>query len=93
MIELLDSPAIESRLAELPAWRREGDTLVCDIVLKDFAEALDYVNRVGSLAEAAQHHPDIDIRWNRVRLVLTTHSRGGLTEKDFSLAEQIEALE
>ena len=92
MIEILDSPAIESRLAELPAWHREGETIVCVRVLKNFAEALDFVQRVGALAEAANHHPDIDIRWNKVRLVLSTHSRGGLTDLDFSLARQIEDL-
>jgi 4a-hydroxytetrahydrobiopterin dehydratase len=93
MNEVLDSPAIESRLSELPAWHREGDTIFCQRVLKNFAESLDFVQRVGALAEAADHHPDIDIRWNKVRLVLSTHSKGGLTELDFSLAAQIEALD
>jgi len=84
------------RLAEgfltVPAWRRQGDAIVRTFQFPDFPAAVTFVNQVAPLAEAAAHHPDIDIRWNRVTLLLTTHDAGGLTEKDFSLARQIDAV-
>jgi 4a-hydroxytetrahydrobiopterin dehydratase len=61
-------------------------------VLKDFAAALAWVNQVGALAEASNHHPDIAISWNRVTLTLSTHSAGGLTQFDLDLAAQIDGL-
>jgi 4a-hydroxytetrahydrobiopterin dehydratase len=70
-------------------WQREGESLVANLELKDFAEAMKFVNRVAEKAEKANHHPDIDIRWNKVRLVLSTHSEGGITQKDLDLARQI----
>jgi 4a-hydroxytetrahydrobiopterin dehydratase len=76
------------RLAALPGWQIENGELVRTFAFKDFVEALRFVNRVGEAAEKAGHHPDIDIRYNRVRLALITHDAGGLTEKDFQLASQ-----
>jgi 4a-hydroxytetrahydrobiopterin dehydratase len=73
-------------------WERHDDELVTKHTSDDFAGSLAFVNAVGALAEAADHHPDIDIRWNVVRLALTTHSDGGLTAKDLDLAAQIDAL-
>jgi 4a-hydroxytetrahydrobiopterin dehydratase len=73
-------------------WTREGDLLVTSVKLRDFAAALEFVNAVGAAAEAANHHPDIDIRWNRVNLALTTHDAGGLTNFDLALAARIDAL-
>jgi 4a-hydroxytetrahydrobiopterin dehydratase len=74
-------------------WRREGDEIVRDWKLADFAGAMRFVNRVADLAEEADHHPDILVHgWNRVRLSLTTHSAGGLTEADFGMAERIDSL-
>ena len=73
----------------VPGWENNGEEITRTYKFKDFAEALAFVNRVGQLAEAADHHPDIDIRYNKVRLVLSTHSAGGLTSKDFALARQI----
>jgi 4a-hydroxytetrahydrobiopterin dehydratase len=73
-------------------WTREGDALVTTVGLHDFAAALAFVNAVGAAAEAANHHPDIDIRWNTVRLVLTTHDSGGLTLLDLALAAVIDRL-
>ena len=73
-------------------WRREGNELVKTWSGKDFAAALAYVNLVGALAEEANHHPDIDIRWNKVTLRLSTHSAGGLTQADLDLAVQVDAL-
>ena len=73
----------------VPGWENNGREITRLYKFKDFAEALNFVNKVAGLAEAADHHPDIDIRWNKVRLTLSTHSAGGLTEKDFALARQI----
>jgi 4a-hydroxytetrahydrobiopterin dehydratase len=74
------------------AWERQGDQLIKITKAKDFAGALALVNEVGRLAEAADHHPDIDLRWNEVTLRLTTHSAHGLTEKDLALARSIDEL-
>ena len=73
-------------------WAREGDVLVTTVKLHDFAAALQFVNAVGAAAEAANHHPDIDIRWNTVRLALTTHDSGGLTLLDLALAGAIDRM-
>jgi 4a-hydroxytetrahydrobiopterin dehydratase len=74
-------------------WRREGEAIVRDLQFEDFAAAMAYVNRVAELAEEANHHPDILVHgWNKVRLTLTTHSEGGLTDNDFRMAERIDAL-
>ena len=73
-------------------WSREGDVLVTTVTLHDFAAALSFVNTVGAAAEAANHHPDIDIRWNKVRLSLTTHDSGGLTLLDLALAGAIDRM-
>ena len=89
---MLSEAEIEQRLAD-SAWTREGDAIVREWRLADFAAALAFVNRVGELAEAANHHPDILLHgWNRVRLELSTHSQGGLTEADFALAAQLDGL-
>jgi 4a-hydroxytetrahydrobiopterin dehydratase len=75
-------------------WRREGEALVCDREFADFAAAMAWVNRVAEAAEAANHHPDILVHgWNKVRLTLTTHSAGGLTDADERMARTIDALE
>jgi 4a-hydroxytetrahydrobiopterin dehydratase len=88
----LDDAAVTTGLASLPGWTRQGDEIVKTYQLGNFVEALAFVGRVGELAEAAGHHPDIDIRYNRVRLALTTHDQGGLTENDLALAKQIEGV-
>ena len=92
MAELLSDIAIQRELGSLAGWSRRGDVLTRTYTFRNFMQAMDFVNRVAGLAEEANHHPDIDIRWNKVILVLSTHSQGGLTEKDFSLAEQINSL-
>jgi 4a-hydroxytetrahydrobiopterin dehydratase len=71
-------------------WERVGDELHTTVTLHDFTAALAFVNAVGAAAEVANHHPDIDIRWNSVRLALTTHSAGGLTVLDLALAAAID---
>jgi 4a-hydroxytetrahydrobiopterin dehydratase len=74
-------------------WRSEGDALVRDFELGDFAGAIAFVNRVADAAEAADHHPDILVHgWNKVRLTLSTHSEGGVTDKDHELARTIDGL-
>ena len=83
---------IAAALAGLPGWTREGDALVQRFTFATFAEGIRFVDRVAALADAADHHPDIDIRWTTVTMRLSTHSAGGLTEKDFTLASQIDAV-
>ena len=74
-------------------WSEDGDALVRDFQFKDFAGAMAFVNKVADLAEEANHHPDILVHgWNNVRLTLSTHSEGGVTEKDRALAERIDQL-
>ncbi|MGA3101945.1 MAG: 4a-hydroxytetrahydrobiopterin dehydratase [Terracidiphilus sp.] len=89
---VLSPDAAQSRLAQLPGWQIESGELVRTFEFKDFVAALKFVNRVGALAEEAGHHPDIDIRYNRVRLALISHDAGGLTVKDFDLAAQVQNL-
>lgn len=86
----LSDSDVQRRL-EGTEWRREGDAIVRDWKLPDFSAAMAFVDRVAELAEDANHHPDILVHgWNRVRLTLTTHSEGGLTEADFALAGRID---
>ena len=82
----------QSRLAGLSGWKIEAGELVKTFQFKDFVASLHFVNRVGELAERAGHHPDFEIRYNRVRLALSTHDAGGLTQKDFDLAAQAQKL-
>jgi 4a-hydroxytetrahydrobiopterin dehydratase len=87
----LDTPAIKAALAAVPEWKKKGSAIARTYAFKDFVVAMKFVNAVAKLAEKAQHHPDIDIRWNKVSLLLTTHDAGGLTEKDFALATKADA--
>jgi 4a-hydroxytetrahydrobiopterin dehydratase len=81
------------RMASDSVWRQEGETLVRDYEFDDFRGAMAFVNRVADAAEAANHHPDILIHgWNRVRLAVTNHAEGGLTDADFALADRIDEL-
>jgi 4a-hydroxytetrahydrobiopterin dehydratase len=88
----LNPSEIKERTDALPGWQIEGGELVKTFAFKNFLEALAFVNRVGEAAESAGHHPDIDIRYNRVRLALITHDAGGLTDKDFQLAAHASKL-
>ncbi len=90
---LLSEEQIEQHL-QGSEWRRDGEQIVREWKLADFAAAIERVDRVAELAEAANHHPDILIHgWNKLQLTLSTHSEGGLTEADFALAAQIDALD
>jgi len=88
----LDDDAAAARLAELPGWERMGDEIVRTFDCGDFPSAVAFVVRVGFLAEAKDHHPDLDVRWKRVKVALTTHDLGGLSDWDFELAAQIDAV-
>ena len=90
MAELLDDQEIRTRLDDLPGWTREGDAIRKTFTLDSFLEAIAFVNRIAERAESADHHPDIDIRYDRVACALSTHSEGGLTHKDFDMAKQID---
>ncbi len=90
MVDRLDDAAIEARLAGLPGWSRAGDEIRKEFPRASFPAAIAFVVQVGFLAEAADHHPDIGIRWRTVHLALTTHDASGLTARDFDLAEQID---
>ncbi|MFD2419202.1 4a-hydroxytetrahydrobiopterin dehydratase [Amycolatopsis pigmentata] len=90
MAELLTDQEISDALTKLPDWQREGESIVRTAELAGFPQAMEVVNRVAELAESVNHHPDIDIRWRTVTFRLSTHSAGGLTVKDISLAEQID---
>jgi 4a-hydroxytetrahydrobiopterin dehydratase len=91
-MELLTHDQINAELTAVPAWTRDGNSIITVTTRKDFRDALLYVGAVAYLAETASHHPDIAISWNQVTLTLSTHSAGGLTAKDFALARQISAL-
>jgi 4a-hydroxytetrahydrobiopterin dehydratase len=88
----LSADEIASHLANLPGWKVENGELTRTFTFKDFSAALAFVNRLGERAEDVRHHPDIDIRYNRVRLGLVTHDAGGLTRKDFDLAAVADKL-
>src|SRR5215211_8005006 len=89
----LDDTAVEEGLQRLPGWERRGNQIVKSFVREDFAQAMVFVNEVATAAEAAGHHPDIDIRWNKVTLALSSHAEGGLTDRDFQLAARIQELD
>ncbi len=91
-MSILDHAAVEQALQELPGWERTGDVIAKTFVHDDFRSAMTFVNRVADAAEATGHHPDIDIRYNKVTLALTSHSAGGLTSNDTALAHRIQRL-
>lgn len=89
---LLDDAQVNDFLTDSPQWERDGDSIVRTFEFGDFTEAMGFVTSVALKAEKANHHPDIDIRWNKVALRLSTHSEGGLTEQDTDLAEAIDSI-
>ena len=92
-MSLLTKDEIAQHLSSLSGWMQEGNQIAKQFQFKDFAEALAFVNKVGAEAEKMDHHPDIFIySWNKVKITISTHSEGGITKKDFQLAEKIEAL-
>jgi 4a-hydroxytetrahydrobiopterin dehydratase len=89
---LLDDTEIRAQLDALRGWTRDGDTIRKTYTLDSFPEAIAFVNRIADIAQRADHHPDVDIRFDRVSCSLSTHSEGGLTRLDFDLARQIDAV-
>jgi 4a-hydroxytetrahydrobiopterin dehydratase len=83
---------IKSALVKIPDWKKKDAVISRTFQFKDFPAAVKFVDAVAVAAEQAWHHPDIDIRWNKVTLALTTHDASGLTEKDFELARKFDAL-
>jgi 4a-hydroxytetrahydrobiopterin dehydratase len=88
----LSTAQIKKALTSAKAWKKKGSALTRTFQFKDFPAALRFVNAVGRKAEKEWHHPDIDIRWNKVTLALTTHDAGGLTKKDFELARKFDRI-
>lgn len=89
---LLDDQTIRTRLDGIDGWTRDGDVIRKTYTLDSFPEAIAFVNRIADVAQKADHHPDIDIRFDRVACALSTHSQGGLTAMDFDLARTIDAV-
>ena len=89
---LLDEEARTAFIREHPDWSIDGEELSRTFVNADFNAAMGFVTRVAIAAEVADHHPDIAIRWNKVTLTLTTHEKGGLTERDTALASQVDGF-
>ena len=88
----LNSSEIESRLQDLEDWHLEGDAIKRKLEFDDFLEAIEFINRIATLADSADHHPEIFNVYNRVELLLTTHDSGGLTHRDFDLAQEIDRV-
>ena len=88
----LDDRMVSAKLQSMPKWKLEDGQLVRRAEFHNFIDAMQFVNSVAELAEGAGHHPDIDIRYNKVKLALMTHDAGGLTERDFDLAGAIDSL-
>jgi 4a-hydroxytetrahydrobiopterin dehydratase len=91
-MSLLSSEMVQEKLRSLPHWKLEGKEIVRRWEFPDFVQAMAFVNQVAEKAEKAGHHPDIDIRYNKVRLALISHDKGGLTERDMKMAQAIDSL-
>ena len=89
---LLEDPDIERRLGDLPGWEREGDAITKTFERGDFVGSVRFIDSLVEPAESMNHHPDLEISWNEVKVSITNHAEGGLTEADFALAGEIEAL-
>jgi 4a-hydroxytetrahydrobiopterin dehydratase len=91
-MRLLSDDEIRTGLADLPGWERRDGEIEKTYEMPSFPDAIAFVTRVGFLAEKADHHPDLDVRWRKVRVKLSTHSEGGITDKDLALARGIESV-
>jgi 4a-hydroxytetrahydrobiopterin dehydratase len=90
--DLLSDEEIESRLAELAGWEREGDVIAKTFERGDFVGSVEFVKALVEPAEGMNHHPDLEISWDKVKVSITNHAAGGLTGNDFELAAKIDAL-
>lgn len=91
-MDRMSEAEIASALEALPEWSESGGEINRTYQLKDFIESMKFVNAIAAAAEADQHHPDILVRWNKVRLSLSTHDAGGITEKDFAMAIRADSI-
>ncbi|MBI5808266.1 MAG: 4a-hydroxytetrahydrobiopterin dehydratase [Ignavibacteriales bacterium] len=92
-MKLINIEEINKKLQDLPGWSLVDNSIQKEFTLKDFVDALGFLMKIGFLAERHDHHPDLLLHsWNKVKIIISTHSEGGLTEKDFNLAEQIEKI-
>ncbi len=92
-MQVLDQTAINKKLDALKGWEFKNNQIGKEYELKDFKEALGFVNKIGERAEEMDHHPDIFLHdWNKVKITVSTHSAGGVTENDFKLAQKIENI-
>lgn len=91
-MSVLAPEMVQESLRSLPQWKLEGKEIVRHYQFSDFAAAMVFVNQVAEQAEKAGHHPDIDIRYNKVRLALVSHDKGGLTRRDMGMAKTIDTL-
>ena len=87
----LSDDAVREQLGSRPGWSRQGDAIVREYEAPSFRAVIDFVGRIADAAEAANHHPDLDIRYRRLVVVLSTHDEGGITDKDFALAAELDA--
>lgn len=92
MSDLIPASELKTFLKQVPVWEHDKKKIERVFEFDDFTDAMDFVNQVAEIAEESEHHPDIEVKFNKVKLVLTTHSKGGLTELDFELAEKIDTL-
>ena len=92
MAELLTTQDIKAWLKKLPEWEQEKKSIERTFEFDDFTQAIDFVNSVAEIAEEEEHHPDIDVRYTKVRIALSTHTEGGITDLDFEVAEKIDTL-
>ncbi len=90
--EKMDEGAVKTALESVPEWNEVGGEIQRTYQFDDFVQSMAFVNRVAEAAEAAQHHPDILVRYNKVTLTLSTHDAGGITKRDFELADRVNSF-
>jgi len=90
MAERLSDIAVQRELGNLPGWSRRGDVITKTFQFRNFLNGINFVSAVAKAAEAADHHPDIDIRYTKIICTLSTHSAGGITQKDLDMARKID---
>ena len=92
MSDLLTDSQISTRMAEIPDWARDADAISRTVRFDTFADGIECISRLAPVADEADHHPDIDIRYRNVKFALTSHDSGGITDRDFAMAARIDQL-